>query len=163
MYVYIDRIWRWMTYKGWYVIKPKQPINKQPFSWIFLVELQYSTFICFYFISWEASFKKRVVKTFCWLKFSCLEFGSQNLNWWSNSNWTKMRKSFFSAALSGITSLFSTPAKSSTARSQLDFFLKMNFYMVASIQHASFYLIWTILFAHRVEVTSIAIWQKQIK
>ena len=25
MYVYIDRIWRWMTYKGLYAIKPKQP------------------------------------------------------------------------------------------------------------------------------------------
>ena len=25
MYVYIDRIWRWITYKGWYAIKPKQP------------------------------------------------------------------------------------------------------------------------------------------
>ena len=27
MYVCIDRIWRWMTYKGWYTIKPKQPTN----------------------------------------------------------------------------------------------------------------------------------------
>ena len=30
MYVYIDRIWRWMTYKGWYAIKPKQPTNQPP-------------------------------------------------------------------------------------------------------------------------------------
>ena len=29
MYVYIDRIWRWMTYKGWYAIKPKQPTNNE--------------------------------------------------------------------------------------------------------------------------------------
>ena len=27
IYIYIDRIWRWMTYKGWYAIKPKQPTN----------------------------------------------------------------------------------------------------------------------------------------
>ena len=28
IYVYKDRIWRWMTYKGWYAIKPKQPTNQ---------------------------------------------------------------------------------------------------------------------------------------
>ena len=28
MYVYIDRIWHWMTYKGWYAIKPNQPTNQ---------------------------------------------------------------------------------------------------------------------------------------
>ena len=33
MYVYINRIWRWMTYKGWYAIKPKQPTNN-PFCFL---------------------------------------------------------------------------------------------------------------------------------
>ena len=27
MYVCMDRIWRWMTYKGWYAIKSNQPTN----------------------------------------------------------------------------------------------------------------------------------------
>ena len=29
MYVYIERIWRWRSYKGWYAIKPNQPTNQQ--------------------------------------------------------------------------------------------------------------------------------------
>ena len=31
MYIYIDRIWRWMTYRGWCAIKPKQPPNQHFF------------------------------------------------------------------------------------------------------------------------------------
>ena len=32
IYAYIDRIWRWITNKGWYAIKPNQPTNQNSAS-----------------------------------------------------------------------------------------------------------------------------------
>ena len=49
------------------------------FSFSCLTWLNFSSRLSFNFtfISWEALFKKRMTKPFCWLKFSCLQFGPQ--------------------------------------------------------------------------------------
>ena len=75
-------------------------------------------------------FKKRVTKPFWWLKFSYLQFGPQIRTEDLNSSSRQIQKVAFDAVLSGIPSPFSTLAKSSAARGQLDFFLEINLYNI---------------------------------
>ena len=94
-------------------------------SWIFLVELQQSTFIYFYFFGsfiQEASDGTTLLANFSCLYLSVPEFVLRV------RLVVQRRKSLFGAALSEITPPFSTPAKSSATRSQLDFFLEIIFY-----------------------------------